>query len=64
MTKNEEKEIHYWFEEARNSEMGQELSTLEELYGPYKTMLDISIEFLNNTKPKVTFSTSSTTSAP
>lgn len=57
-------EVEDWFDEARKTDIGQEVLKLEEIYSPYRSMMDISTEFLNNIKPKITFSTTDTTTTP
>lgn len=64
LSKQDKSEIEEWLSKARKTELGQEVSKIEEIYGPYRSIMDISTEFLNNIKPKVTFSTTNTTSNP
>ena len=42
----------------------KEVSKIEEIYFPYRSVMDISNEFLNNLQPKVTFSTTDDTTTP
>ncbi len=64
MSKQKKSEVEDWLIDARNTKAGQEVSKIEEIYFPYRSMMDISNEFLNNIKPKVTFSTTDATTTP